>query len=147
MTPLLWSLEPSKTWRPSTGLPWLQGPRCRPPSLEQRCEGRPRQRPVLRGCAAGGARGAPAGGGGGAKGARPGRSGKEALGCTISLVPAGAALPPPSLLFLRFLFHLFLFHLFVCIHRNNKNEKIRGLLLAALHQPVSDASGDYLKAD
>lgn len=77
-----------------------EGPRCLPPALEQvrTAAGQLRGR---RAALPGGARGVPAGGGGGAAGARPGRSGKEELGCTMSLVPTGAALPPPSLLLFR----------------------------------------------
>lgn len=50
----------------------------------------------------------------GAEGRR--EPGKEELGCTTSLVPAGAALPPPSLLLLLRLFIAFIFIALICLY-------------------------------
>lgn len=60
---------------------------------------------------------------------------------------SGWASSSSSSLLLFYLLHLF-YRIYLFIFTGIiKNEKIRALLLAALHQPVSDASGDYLKAD
>lgn len=97
-----------------------------------------------RGCSPGPGRsrragGAAGGGRGGPAGVSPARRERGASCRPFLRSPP----PPPPPFFLSFISS----HLFIYIHRHNKNEKIRALLLAALHQPVSDASGDYLKAD